>query len=129
MCNKVIPPRSWSGTKALQNTYGVLCPGGSLYSINARASSDGVVLFGGSNPAQHHLMEYLESHPEERTNDGLSNFKPVTKAVVDFIEGEFEGWGPINEAAPGEGTEYSWSGIIGRVCQDSACDFCILDVY
>ncbi|KAF8922380.1 DAO-domain-containing protein [Mucidula mucida] len=114
MCNKVIPPRSWSGTKALQNTYGVLCPGGSLYSINARASSDGVVLFGGSNPAQHHLMEYLESHPEERTNDGLSNFKPVTKAVVDFIEGEFEGWGPINEAAPGEGTEYSWSGIIGR---------------
>ncbi|KAK0503316.1 DAO-domain-containing protein [Armillaria luteobubalina] len=112
MCNKVIPPRSWSGTKALENSYGVLCPGGALYSINPRPNSDGIILFGGSNPGQHALLEYLEDHPDERTNDGLTNFKPVTKAVDDFIQNEFSDWG--SASAPGEGLDYAWSGIIGR---------------
>ncbi|KAK0450918.1 DAO-domain-containing protein [Armillaria borealis] len=112
MCNKVIPPRSWSGTKALENSYGVLCPGGALYSINPRATSDGIILFGGSNPGQHALLKYLEEHPDERTNDGLTNFEPVTKAVDDFIQNEFSDWG--SASAPGEGFDYAWSGIIGR---------------
>ncbi|KAK0483681.1 DAO-domain-containing protein [Armillaria novae-zelandiae] len=112
MCNKVIPPRSWSGTKALENSYGVLCPGGALYSINPRANSDGIILFGGSNPGQHALLKYLEEHPDERTNDSLTNFKPVTKAVDDFIQNEFSDWG--SASAPGEGLDYAWSGIIGR---------------
>ncbi|KAK0459782.1 DAO-domain-containing protein [Desarmillaria tabescens] len=111
MCNKVIPPRSWSGTKALQNTYGVLCPGDALYSINPRPTSDGIILFGGSNPGQHALLKYIEEHPDERTNDGLTNFEPITKAVDDFIQSEFSDWGPAS--APGEGLDYAWSGIIG----------------
>ncbi|PBK78208.1 FAD/NAD(P)-binding domain-containing protein [Armillaria solidipes] len=112
MCNKVIPPRSWSGTKALENSYGVLCPGGTFYSINPRANSDGIILFGGSNPGQHALLKYLEKHPDERTNDGLTNFEPVTKAVDDFIQNEFSDWG--SASAPGEGCDYAWSGIIGK---------------
>lgn len=111
MCNKVVPPRSWSGTKALENSYGVLCPDGALYSINPRATSDGIILFGGSNPGQHALLKYLQEHPDERTNDGLTNFAPVTKAVDDFIQSEFAGWGFAS--APGEGLDYSWSGILG----------------
>ncbi|KAK0483682.1 DAO-domain-containing protein [Armillaria novae-zelandiae] len=112
MCNKVIPPRSWSGTKALEHSYGVFCPGDTYYSINPRANSDGIILFGGSNPGQHALLKYLEEHPDERSNDGLTNFEPVTKAVDDFIQNEFSDWG--SASAPGEGLDYAWSGIIGK---------------
>lgn len=111
MCNKTIPPRSFAGTKALQNSYGVLCPGGALFSINPRANTDGIVLFGGSNPNQHHLLKYLDENPDRRTDDSLSNFEPVTQAVIDFATEEF-GWD--KKTSPGQGYDYSWSGIIGR---------------
>lgn len=31
ICTKVVPPPSFSGSKALQNSYGVLMPGGALF--------------------------------------------------------------------------------------------------
>ncbi|KAL1664913.1 FAD dependent oxidoreductase [Schizophyllum commune] len=111
MCNRAVPPRAWSGSGALQNSYGVLLPNGALFSINPRCTADGVVLFGGSNPGQGELEKYVDERPERRTFDGLSNFEPVTKPVREFTQNEFEGWGA--EFAPGEGYDYSWSGIIG----------------
>ncbi|KAL1737943.1 FAD dependent oxidoreductase-domain-containing protein, partial [Schizophyllum fasciatum] len=59
MCNRAVPPRAWSGRGALRNSYGVLLPGGALFSINPRCSADGVVLFGGSNPGQAALEAYV----------------------------------------------------------------------
>ncbi|GBE83026.1 DAO-domain-containing protein [Sparassis crispa] len=113
MCDKVVPPRSFSGSHALQNSYGVLCSGGSLYSINPRTTSDGIVLFGGSNPNQGELFKYVDEDPERRsTDDSLSNFAPVTQAVIELTQKDFIGWG--TKTAPGQGYEYSWSGIIGR---------------
>ncbi|ODN77772.1 hypothetical protein L202_04902 [Cryptococcus amylolentus CBS 6039] len=114
MCNKVIPPTSHSGTKALCNSYAVLYPTG-MYSINPRFTSDGAVLFGGSAPNQYKLLEYVAEDPEKRaTDDGLINFEPVTEAVRNLGSDGLE-W----DLAPGErGTapryDYAWSGIIGR---------------
>ncbi|KAJ7086208.1 FAD dependent oxidoreductase-domain-containing protein [Mycena epipterygia] len=112
MCNKVVPPRSFAGGKALQNSYGVMAAGGGLYSINPRCSADGVVLFGGSNPNQGQLKAYLDEDPKRLFDDGLSNFKSVTDAVNDLTSSAFPGWGD-DAPAPGVGPEYSWSGIIG----------------
>ncbi|KAK7043508.1 FAD-dependent oxidoreductase [Favolaschia claudopus] len=111
MCNKVVPPRAFAGSKALQNSYGVLAPGG-LYSINPRCNADGVILFGGSNPNQNQLKAYLDADPNRLFDDRLSNFKPVTDAVEDLTSTAFEGWDD-GLPAPGVGPEYSWSGIIG----------------
>ncbi|KAF7362646.1 FAD-dependent oxidoreductase [Mycena venus] len=99
------------GGKALQNSYGVLVPGG-LYSINPRCSADGVILFGGSNPNQGQLKAYLDADPDRLFDDSLSNFKPVTAAVEDLTSSAFERWSD-GLPAPGVGSEYSWSGIVG----------------
>lgn len=112
MCNKVVPPRALSGSRAIQNSYGVLLPNGSLFSINPRCTIDGVVMFGGSNPGQKQLDTWVEQHPEYCIDDGLSNVENVTKYVREFVDREFEGWKDA-EFGPGEGFEYSWSGIIG----------------
>ncbi|KAF8177552.1 DAO-domain-containing protein [Mycena galopus ATCC 62051] len=112
MCNKVIPPRAFAGSKALQNSYGVLAPGG-LYSINPRCNTDGVILFGGANPNQGQLKAYLDADPNRLFDDSLGNFKPVTDAVNDLTSTAFEGWSG-GLPAPGVGPEYSWSGIIGQ---------------
>ncbi|KAI0004438.1 DAO-domain-containing protein [Xylariaceae sp. FL0662B] len=113
MCNKVVPPTIFAGSKALKNSYGVLLPDGALFSINPRCTADGVVMFGGSNPGQRKLDEWLAKHPERCTDDGLSGIETVTDAVREFADKEFEGWA---DAVPGPGTlyDYSWSGIIGR---------------
>lgn len=38
-------------------------------------------------------MEYINEKPaERRVDDGLINFTPVTEAVREFAEAEFEGW-------------------------------------
>lgn len=118
MCNKVVPPACFSGSKALRNSYGVLLPNGALFSINPRHTSDGIVLFGGSNPGQQQLDELIENEPQRCIDDSLTNVPFVTKAVKDFAESDFEGW---IDAVPGPGQlyDYGWSGIIGRV--SSAC--------
>ena len=112
ICTKVIPPRSASGSQAIRNSYGVLLPDGALFSINPRCSADGNVMFGGSNPGQQALDEWVEEHPENCINDGLANVEGVIRCVKDFIEHNFDGWADA-EHGPGEGIEYSWSGIIG----------------
>ncbi|KAF2642394.1 DAO-domain-containing protein [Massarina eburnea CBS 473.64] len=112
MCNKVVPPRSYSGSNAIKNSYGVLLPNGGIFSINPRCSADGILMFGGSNPGQQQLDEWVERHPENCINDGLSRVDIVTEQVRRFIEENFEGWEDA-EFGPGEGFDYSWSGIIG----------------
>lgn len=112
MCNKVVPPRTMSGSKAIQNSYGVLLGDGGIFSINPRCTADGVVMFGGSNPGQQELDRWVEEHPEHCINDGLSGVEKVTKHVREFVESNFEGWKEA-EIGPGEGFDYSWSGIIG----------------
>ncbi|KAL1612377.1 hypothetical protein SLS60_000603 [Paraconiothyrium brasiliense] len=112
MCNKVVPPRALSGSNAIQNSYGVLLPDGGLFSINPRCTADGVVMFGGSNPGQKQLDKWVEQHPEYCIDDGLSRVDSVTKCVREFVEKNFEGWKEA-ELGPGEGFDYSWSGIIG----------------
>jgi glycine/D-amino acid oxidase-like deaminating enzyme len=114
MCNKVVPPACFSGSKALQNSYGVLMPDGALFSINPRSTSDGNVLFGGSNPGQHQLDAMIEQRPERCVDDSLTDLPAVTGAVKEFAEGELRGWsGAV--MGPGQGYDHSWSGIIGRV--------------
>ncbi|KAJ7237520.1 DAO-domain-containing protein [Mycena haematopus] len=113
MCDKVVPPRAYAGSKALQNSYGVLAPGGGLYSINPRCNADGIVLFGGANPNQGQLKAYLAADSNRLFDDSLSNFKPVTDAVKDLTSSAFQGWNDDIPAA-GVGPEYSWSGIIGQ---------------
>ena len=112
MCNRVVSPQAFSGSKAISNSYGVLLPDGALFSINPRSSSDGNIMFGGSNPGQKELDAWVEKNPENCINDGLANLEGVTKYVRKFAESEFEGWKDAI-TGPGEGFEYSWSGIIG----------------
>ncbi|KAF9693576.1 hypothetical protein EKO04_008244 [Ascochyta lentis] len=112
ICTKVVPPRAASGSQAVRNSYGVLLPNGAFFSINPRCTTDGNVMFGGSNPGQQALDGWVERHPENCINDGLSNVEGVTRCVISFIDQNFEGWANV-EFGPGEGIEYSWSGIIG----------------
>ncbi|KAJ7253292.1 DAO-domain-containing protein [Mycena rebaudengoi] len=112
MCNKVVPPRAFAGSKALQNSYGILAARGGHYSINPRCNADGILLFGGSAPNQKKLNEYLDADPTRLFDDSLSNFQPVTDAVNELTSTAFDGW-DSDGPAPGVGTEYSWSGILG----------------
>ncbi|KAJ7185227.1 DAO-domain-containing protein [Mycena filopes] len=90
MCDKVIPPRAFAGTKA----------------------ADGVVLFGGRNPNHPKLEAYLNEDHTRLFDDSLSNFKPITEAVEALTSTAFEGWRE-GLPAPGVGAEYAWSGILG----------------
>ena len=111
ICNRVVSPQALSGSSAIENSYGVLLPDGALFSINPRCTSDGNIMFGGSNPGQKALDAWVEQNPENCINDGLANLD-LTKHVRTFAEGEFMGW-KAADFGPGEGFEYSWSGIIG----------------
>ncbi|KAH7177066.1 FAD dependent oxidoreductase [Dactylonectria macrodidyma] len=111
MCNKVIPPVSFTGSKGITNSYGVLLPNGGLFSINPRVTTQGPVLFGGLNPGQQEFEKWLQDHPERCTDDDLPGFKPVTEAVKSFAESQLTGWASSYTSE----ADYShkWSGIIG----------------
>jgi glycine/D-amino acid oxidase-like deaminating enzyme len=55
VCNRAVPPQAFSGSKAIRNSYGIPLPDGALFSINPRSSSDGNIMFCGSNPGQKEL--------------------------------------------------------------------------
>ncbi|ORY35319.1 putative FAD dependent oxidoreductase [Naematelia encephala] len=112
MCNKVVPPTSFSGSKALQNSYGVIYPNG-FFSVNPRPTSDGIVLVGGWNYNYPALVEHVAQDSSRRYNDGLTNFEPVTDAVKELTQDKF-GW--ADQTGPGTKAnyDYAWSGIIGR---------------
>jgi glycine/D-amino acid oxidase-like deaminating enzyme len=112
ICDRFVPPRMLSGSKALRNSYGVLLADGALFSINPRCSTDGNVMFGGSNPGQKKLDEWAKQSSDRCVDDSLANLEMVTKEVRSFVESEFLG-GEKVEYGPGEGFQYSWSGIIG----------------
>jgi glycine/D-amino acid oxidase-like deaminating enzyme len=120
ICNKFVPPPAFSGSKALQNTYGVLLPNDALFSINPRSNSDGVILFGGSNPNQGIMDKLLEEHPELAGDDRLGNYEPIAAAVKALTDANFEGWDNSN-MKPGEGFDYNWSGVLGRVGVVHSC--------
>lgn len=109
MCNKVVPPVTFDGSKRLQNSYGVLLSDGAMFSINPRCTTDGMVMFGGMNPGQQKFVEWLEEHPERCVDDSMLGFESVTEAVQEFAESQFPGW-----ADAGELYDLSWSGIIAR---------------
>ncbi|ORX34976.1 putative FAD dependent oxidoreductase [Kockovaella imperatae] len=112
MCNRVIPPSSFSGSRALQNSYAVIMPNG-LYSINPRLEGDGVILFGGSAPNQQKLMDYVAEDPvNRRADDSLMDFEPVTDAVKTLTRDNF-GWVDRGQGSRAR-YDYAWSGIIGR---------------
>ncbi|WWD17602.1 hypothetical protein CI109_102043 [Kwoniella shandongensis] len=114
MCNRVIPPSSYSGSKALQNSYAVIYEKG-MYSINPRTTSDGAVLFGGTPFNQYKLLKYVEEDEARRTDDSLDNFMPVTDSVKELGTTGFQ-WDPPEKGGRGARVryDYSWSGIIGR---------------
>jgi glycine/D-amino acid oxidase-like deaminating enzyme len=112
MCNKVVPPREYSGSKAIQHSYGVLLAHGGLHSINSRPTSDGMLMFGGSNPGQQQLDDWSDRHPEHCINDGLSQVSFVTESVRAFAEENFDGWKQA-DFGPCQSYDYGWSGIIG----------------
>ncbi|KAJ7627132.1 DAO-domain-containing protein [Roridomyces roridus] len=113
MCNKVIPPRTFAGGRALQNSYAVMAEGGGTYTINPRCTADGILLFGGDGPNQRKLKEYLAEDPPRLFDDSLSDFQPITDAVTDLTSTTFDGW-TEGLGAPGVGNVYAWSGIIGN---------------
>ncbi len=110
ICTKMVPPLAYSGSKALQNTYGVFVSDDAMFSINPRTTSDGAVLFGGEGPNQRKLVELVDKIPTLRGDDRIGNFKPISDAVEDFVERHFVGWGGKEEASVGEGLDYNWSG-------------------
>lgn len=109
MCDRIIPPVTFEGSESLTNSYGVLLPNEGLFSINPRSTTEGSVLFGGSNPGQPELERWLETHPERGIDDSLQGFKPVTEAVRAFAESQIIGW-------KAEFNNDSWSGIVAREC-------------
>jgi glycine/D-amino acid oxidase-like deaminating enzyme len=78
-----------------------------------RCSSDGNVIFGGSNPGQKKLDEWTAQSSERCVDESLANFESVTKEVRAFVESEFLDSKEEVQYAPGEGWLYAWSGIIG----------------
>jgi glycine/D-amino acid oxidase-like deaminating enzyme len=118
MCNKVVPPSTFTGSTGLQNSYGVLLPDGGLFSINPRCTSDGIVLFGGSNPGQRQFEKWLEDHPDRYIDDGLVDFRPVTDAVQEFVESQLISW---KDGSTISSILYnkSWSGIIALASPSS----------
>lgn len=114
ICNRVVPPVEFSGSKGLQNSYGVLMSDGDMFSINPRSTSDGLVMFGGSNPGQGQFEQWLNDHPERCIDDNLLNFESISNAIQRFTESEFPRW---KENSEGENPRYDdgWSGIIGWV--------------
>ncbi|CAH0019833.1 unnamed protein product, partial [Clonostachys rhizophaga] len=108
MCNLIAAPVSFMGSKALENSYGILLPGGGLITMNPRIPTHGPVLFGGSNPGQAEFYKWLQNNPERATDDDIAGFPSVTEAVKDFTDAQLTGW-------PGVVTENyrrEWSGII-----------------
>jgi hypothetical protein len=73
-------------------------------------------MFGGSNPGQKKLDEWAKESSERCVDDSLANLEFVTKEARSFVGREFlddsESEGKV-DYAPGEGFQYSWSGIIG----------------
>jgi hypothetical protein len=69
-------------------------------------------MFGGSNPGQKKLDKWAAQGRDRCVDDSLANLELVTKEVRAFVEREFDGWKDA-EFGPGEGFQYSWSGIIG----------------
>ena len=112
MCDKVIPPVTFTGSRALKNSYGVLLPNGGLFTMNHRGVSGAPVLFGGSNPGQQAFEKWLRGHPERSTDDDLVGFESVKEAVRDFAESQLIGW---TAASKTERYDHSWSGIIALV--------------
>ncbi|OKL64097.1 hypothetical protein UA08_00623 [Talaromyces atroroseus] len=110
MCNKVIPPKDSEDFSGLKNSYGVLLPQEGLFSINPRINGDGAVLFGGHNPGQDEFTRWLEKHPHRYTDDGLTGFHSINKAVYEFAVTELKTWPTQVEAY-----ENAWSGILGLV--------------
>ncbi|KAL4990058.1 hypothetical protein BDW68DRAFT_175418 [Aspergillus falconensis] len=107
MCNSIVPPVAFEGSEGPTNSYGVLLPNGRLFTINPRSTTEGSVLFRGSNPGQPELEKWLEAHPERGTDDSLQGFKPVSEAIQAFAESRIIGW-------KAKFSNNSWSGIIAR---------------
>lgn len=70
-------------------------------------------MFGGSNPGQKKLDDRANQASERCVDDSLANLEIVTKEDRAFVEKEVLGDDEEVEYAPGEGFQYSWSGIIG----------------
>lgn len=128
ICNKVVPPVSFADSNCLQNSYGVLMPDGAMFSINPRCNTaDNVVLFGGSNPGQKKFDKWLKAHPERCTDDGLTSFRPISDAVQELTESQFEDWAKSSETSYDD----AWSGIMGMVGQAflSICAVAVGDLF
>ncbi|WWC99984.1 hypothetical protein V866_006893 [Kwoniella sp. B9012] len=108
MCNKVLPPSTFAGSRSLKNSYAIIYPDG-MYTINARPTSDGILLFGGAAPNQNKLLDYVAKDQRRRIDDTLTNFEPVTEAVRTLGTEGFEWWRGSRVLY-----DYAWSGIIAR---------------
>ncbi|WWC97887.1 hypothetical protein V866_004775 [Kwoniella sp. B9012] len=113
MCNLVYPPSTHSGSKALSNSCSVIYKEG-LYSVNPRSTSDGAILFGGVQPNQHYLEEYVEAKESRKYDDSLKDFQPITDCVKELGRKGYL-WDEHKTPKTGFGVRYdrSWCGIIG----------------
>ncbi|EED12969.1 conserved hypothetical protein [Talaromyces stipitatus ATCC 10500] len=113
MCNKVVPPKESEGFSELKGSYGVLIGKENLITINPRLNGDGAVLFGGSNPGQNDLLKWLENNSNRRTDDGMTGFDSISKAVQEFAVKELKGWSTDDMMRREETYKHAWSGILG----------------
>ncbi|PYH42519.1 NAD(P)/FAD-dependent oxidoreductase [Aspergillus saccharolyticus JOP 1030-1] len=112
MCNRVTLPKAPENFAGFRSSYGILLGRNDLISINPRLNGDGAVLFGGSNPGQEEFMRWLAENPDRCTDDGMTGYDSISKAVQAFAIGEVKGWSDeaLQEA---EAYTQAWSGIMG----------------
>ena len=120
MCNRVMAPTSFSGSKTLQNSYMVFYDD-HYFTINPRSTSDGAILFGGSPTGTKQLYEYIDKNPDLATNDGLINFEPILKSVRRIGSEGFAWWAPRAE-------QRQTMLIAGTIRRERKCDTITLGV-
>lgn len=116
ICSKFLPLATSPEFGELGKSYGILLPGNSLITVNARRDIGGPILLGGNNPGQDSFEEWMEDHPHLCTDDSLTSFPSVTEAARKYAEDQFLGWN-AGSTDLDELYHHSWSGIIGRVRQ------------
>ncbi|KAL1407892.1 hypothetical protein Q8F55_007328 [Vanrija albida] len=112
MCNRVIPPSTFSGSQALQNSYAVIYKD-ALYSVNPRSTSDGNILIGGSAKNIDRLREYVDEKVDRKTDDRLVDFEPITTSVRQLCDTGFQWDSDLGRRGAPVRYDHAWSGILG----------------
>ncbi|KAJ7613167.1 FAD dependent oxidoreductase [Roridomyces roridus] len=104
-CSVVVPPKAFSGTNMLQQTYGLVYEEDTALRADymIQRQKDGLIIFGGRRGAA--SLDKLLGN----TNDS-EIYPEMSAALKKALPAFFEGW---EEQVEGEGQLHVWSGIMG----------------